>query len=295
MGGKILALLLAAALFLTGCAGAPKTEGDKLTVVASFYPVWVMTANVVQGVEGVELSLLAPPDTGCLHQYQLLPQDMKTLEGADVLVINGADMEHFLEGVASSFEQLEVVDTSAGLDLIEGSQEQGHSVNPHVWLDVDNAMAQTRAIADALKQAMPQQAEAFEANAQAYCQRLEEVKKKMAETLEPVKGRSMVTSHDAFAYLAQAFQLEVAAVIQQDEETDPSAAEIGRICDLMKQEGIDTVFIEPDTTGSAPEAIAAETGAQLVTLDPMTTGELDPEAYERVQLSNAQAICEALK
>ena len=197
--------------------------------------------------------------------------------------------------MASSFEQLEVVDTSAGLDLIEGSKEQGNSVNPHVWLDVDNAMAQTRAIADALKQAMPQQAEAFEANAQAYCQRLEEVKKKMAETLEPVKGRSMVTSHDAFAYLAQAFQLEVAAVIQQDEETDPSAAEIGRICDLMKQEGIDTAFIEPDTTGSAPEAIAAETGAQLVTLDPMTTGELDPEAYERVQLANAQAICEALK
>ena len=128
MSGKILALLLAAALFLTGCAGAPKAEGEKLTVVASFYPVWVMTANVVQGVEGVELSLLAPPDTGCLHHYQLLPQDMKTLEGADVLVMNGAGMEHFLEGVLSSFPELKAVDTSAGLDLLEAAQEGG--VNP---------------------------------------------------------------------------------------------------------------------------------------------------------------------
>ncbi len=294
MGGKILALLLAAALFLTGCAGIPEAGGEQLTVVASFYPVWVMAANVIQGVEGVELSLLAPPDTGCLHHYQLLPQDMKTLEGADVLVINGAEMEHFLENITSSFTQLKVVDTSAELALIE---EDGpdHSVNPHVWLDVDNAMAQTQAIAAALKEALPQQAAAFEANAQAYCQRLEEVKEKMAETLEPVKGQSMVTSHNAFAYLAQAFDLEVAAVIQQDEETDPSAAEIGRICDLMEQEGIDTVFIEPDTAGSAPEAVAEETGAQLVTLDPMTTGDLDAAAYERIQLANAQAICEALQ
>lgn len=293
MSGKILALLLAAALFLTGCAGAPKTEGEKLTVVASFYPVWVMTANVVQGVEGVELSLLAPPDTGCLHHYQLLPQDMKTLEGADVLVMNGAGMEHFLEGVLSSFPELKAVDTSAGLDLLEAAQEGG--VNPHVWLDVDNAIAQTQAITAALKEAMPQQAAAFEDNAQAYCQRLEAVKEKMEAALEPVEGRSMVTSHDAFAYLARAFGLEVAAVIQQDEETDPSAAELGRICDLMEQEGIDTVFIEPDTTGSAPEAVAGETGARLVTLDPMTTGELDAQAYERIQLANAQAICEALQ
>ena len=293
MSGKILALLLAAALFLTGGAGAPKAEGEKLTVVASFYPVWVMTANVGQGVEGVERSLLAPPDTGCLHHYQLLPQDMKTLEGADVLVMNGAGMEHFLEGVLSSFPELKAVDTSAGLDLLEAAQEGG--VNPHVWMDVDNAIAQTQAITAALKEAMPQQAAAFEDNAQAYCQRLEAVKEKMEAALEPVKGRSMVTSHDAFAYLARAFGLEVAAVIQQDEETDPSAAELGRICDLMEQEGIDTVFIEPDTTGSAPEAVAGETGARLVTLDPMTTGELDAQAYERIQLANAQAICEALQ
>lgn len=293
MRGKILALLLAAALILSGCAGAPKAKEQKLTVVASFYPVWVMTANVIQDVEGVELSLLAPPDTGCLHHYQLLPQDMKTLEGADVLVMNGAGMEHFLEGTLSSFPELKAVDTSSGLDLIEEAQEGG--VNPHVWLDVDNAMAQTRAIAAALKEAMPQQAAAFEANAQAYCQRLESVKEKMQTMLEPVKGQSMVTSHDAFAYLAQAFGLEVAAVIQQDEETDPSAAEIGRICNLMDRKGINTVFIEPDTTGSAPEAIAGETGAKLVTLDPMTTGELDAAAYERIQLANAQAIFEALQ
>ena len=304
MKAKFLIILLSVILLLSGCAARPVQEKTGLSVVASFYPVWVMAANVTEGVEGVELTLLTQEDTGCLHNYQLLPQDMKTLDGADVLLLNGAGMEGFIEDAAASFSELTMVNTSDGLSLI-GSEEHDHthghehehdlSVNPHVWLDVDNAIAQTKAITDALKAALPEQEEKIEKNAETYIARLESLKAEMTEILAPVQGAQLVTSHDAFAYFASAFDLEIAAVIQQDEETDPSAAHIGEICDLMAKNGIPAVFVQPDTASSAPKTIAQEVGAELVILDPVTGGTLDAKSYETAQLANAKAIAEVLR
>jgi len=304
MKGRFLIILVSVILLLSGCSAQPAKEKEGLSVVASFYPVWVMAANVTEGVEGVELTLLTQEDTGCLHNYQLLPQDMKTLDGADILLLNGAGMEGFIEEAAASFAELTMVDTSDGLSLIiseEHDHTHGHehehdlSVNPHVWLNVDNAIAQTSSIADAIKVALPEQAEKIEKNAETYIARLETLKAEMTEILGPVKGAQLVTSHDAFAYFASAFDLEIAAVIQQDEETDPSAAHLGEICELMTENNIPAVFVQPDTTSSAPRTIAQEVGAQIVTIDPITGGKLDANSYENAQLANAKAIAEVLK
>ena len=304
MKGKFLAILLSLVFLFSGCAPVSVQEKKGLSVVASFYPIWILTANVMEGLEDAELTLLTKEDAGCLHNYQLLPRDMKVLDGADILVLNGAGMEGFIEDAAKSFAQLTLVDTGEYLELIENGEHEhdhdhnhghDHSVNAHVWLDVDNAIAQTRVIAQALKEALPQQAERIESNAAAYIERLEVLKAEMERILEPVKGKKMVTSHDSFAYFAHAFDLNVAAVIQKDEETDPSAAHLGEICDLMDSEKIPAVFVQPDTTGSAPKVIAREVGAQLVTLDPITGGEMNVTSYETAQLNNARAIAEVLQ
>ena len=86
---KILAFCLAAAMVLGGCGkGTENTAGetaqtDGLTVVTSFYPVYLLAANVTDGVEGVTLKNMTQPQTGCLHDYELTTEDMKTLEGAE--------------------------------------------------------------------------------------------------------------------------------------------------------------------------------------------------------------------
>ena len=304
MKGKFLAILLSLVFLFSGCAPVSVQEKTGLSVVASFYPIWVLAANVVEGLEDVQLTLLTSQDAGCLHNYQLLPRDMKVLDGADILVLNGAGMEGFIEDAAKSFTQLTLVDTAENLHLIENGEHahehdhnhgHDHSVNSHVWLDVDNAIAQTQVIAESLKAALPQQTEQIERNAAAYIDRLKVLKAEMESILEPVRGKKIVTSHDSFAYFAHEFDLHVEAVIQPDEETDPSAAHLGEICDLMESENIPAVFVQPDTTGSAPQVIAREVGAKLVTLDPLTGGELDAAGYERAQLNNARAIAEVLQ
>lgn len=304
MKKRFFIVLICILLLLSGCSPQPVEKSDHLSVVASFYPVWIMASNVTAGVEGVELTLLTRQDTGCLHNYQLLPQDMKTLDRADVLLLSGAGMEDFIGDAAASFADLKLVDTGAEIVPLESDHHvhehehennHDHSINPHIWLDVDNAIVQTRAIAEALKNAKPEAAKKFDDNADAYINRLEKLKGEMVEILTPIKGSKLVTSHDAFAYFARAFSLEIAAVIQQDEETDPSAAHLGEICELMERENIPAVFVEPDTKGSAPKTIAQEVGASLITLDPVTKGELDPAAYEKAQLANAKAIAEVYR
>ena len=87
---KSLIALLILSLFLPVLAGAE-------TVVTSFYPVWILTLNLTEGIEGVEVVNMAEPTTGCLHDYSLRNSDMVTLSGADALLVNGAGMESFLQ------------------------------------------------------------------------------------------------------------------------------------------------------------------------------------------------------
>ena len=129
---KILAFCLAAAMVLGGCGnGSENTteetaQADGLTVVTSFYPVYLLAANVTDGVEGVTLKNMTQPQTGCLHDYELTTEDMKTLEGADVLFINGLGMESFLDKVMVQYPDLFIVDTSTGSVTLAGD-DHGHA------------------------------------------------------------------------------------------------------------------------------------------------------------------------
>mgnify|MGYP000795115505 CR=1 FL=1 len=90
---------------------------DMLTVVTSFYPMYIAALNIVDGVEGVRLENLSEPQTGCLHDFQLTPEDMKLLSTADVFVINGGGIESFMSDVAKAYPKLDVVDIKALSEL----------------------------------------------------------------------------------------------------------------------------------------------------------------------------------
>ena len=89
---KILCLALILLTFTLSACGSEKKDDGKLKIVTSFYPMYLDTLNITRGVEGVEVVNLTPPQTGCLHDYQLTPEDMKTLEDADIFVVNGLGM-----------------------------------------------------------------------------------------------------------------------------------------------------------------------------------------------------------
>ena len=102
---------------------------DMLTVVTSFYPMYIAALNIVDGVEGVRLENLSEPQTGCLHDFQLTPEDMKLLSTADVFVINGGGIESFMSDVAKAYPKLDVVEACEDVALL--SEDDAASDHDH--------------------------------------------------------------------------------------------------------------------------------------------------------------------
>ncbi len=299
----------AAALFLcllaAGCgtkASSPAAESFK--VVTSFYPVYVLTLNVTAGAEGVEVVNMASPDTGCLHDYQLTTSDMKALDGADVLVVNGAGMERFLDKVTEQMPALQVITATEGMELIEETHDlhmEEFAYNPHVWVSPEKAAEEVLNIAAGLAEADPANAERYSANAADFAAELKTLQADMSTRLAALPNRKLVTFHEAFPYFAEAFGFETAAVVENEPGQEPSAAELDALIRLIRQEQIPAIFVESQYADRSARLIAEETGAQVYTLELMVSGpeELTPEeahdAYLRAMEENEAVLMEALK
>ena len=294
-----LALLLALVLMACGCAAQEQTE--EMVIVTSFYPMYVFTRNVADGIPGVRVENMADQSVGCLHDYQLQTRDMVALEGAGALVINGGGMEQFMDRISAAFAQLPVIDSPAGIEMLaedghddhDDHDDRGHALNAHVWLDPKLAARQVRAIGEGLAAADPAHAQAYLDNAQAYAGRLEALDAELAAQLAPLAGREIITFHEAFSYFARAYGLHVAGVIAYEPGEEPGTREIAETCDLVKRLGVTTLFVEPQYPTRAAETIARETGACIRTLDPIVSGDGALDSYERIMRENARVLTEA--
>ena len=297
---KILSLLLLVlSVALVGCGGADKPAEKKTAepfrIVTSFYPMYVATINITDGVDGVEVYNMTKPQTGCLHDYQLMTEDMKTLEKADAFVINGAGMEDFMDKVTEQQKKLKVIDASRGIELIHDDEEGD---NPHVWLSVTDAITQVRNIADQLKEADPAHAAAYEKNAAAYIEKLTSLKSEMHAALDTVPHKDIVTFHEAFPYFAKEFNLNIIGVVEREPGTEPTPTELQETIEQVNALPTKVLFTEPQYSPAAAETIARETGAKIYTLDPVVTGEATPaakNAYIDTMKKNMKTLQEALK
>ena len=296
---KILSLLLLVlSVALVGCGGtdkpAEKKTAEPFRIVTSFYPMYVATINITDGVDGVEVYNMTKPQTGCLHDYQLMTEDMKTLEKADAFVINGAGMEDFMDKVTEQQKKLKVIDASRGIELIHDDEEGD---NPHVWLSVTDAITQVRNIADQLKEADPTHAAAYEKNAAAYIEKLTSLKSEMHAALDTVPHKDIVTFHEAFPYFAKEFNLNIIGVVEREPGTEPTPTELQETIEQVNALPTKVLFTEPQYSPAAAETIARETGAKIYTLDPVVTGEATPaakNAYIDTMKKNMQVLKEAL-
>ena len=263
-------------------------------IVTSFYPMYVATINITQGVDGVTVTNMTKPQTGCLHDYQLMTEDMKTLEKADAFVINGAGMESFLDKVIEQRKNLKIIDASKGIELLKDDDEE----NPHVWLSVTDAILQVKNIAEQLKAADPKHADAYEKNAAAYIKKLEALKAEMHAELDTVPNKDIVTFHEAFPYFAKEFGLNIISVVEREPGTEPTPAELQATIEQVKKLPVKVLFTEPQYSPSAAETIARETGAKIYTLDPVVTGEANEQAinaYIDTMKKNMETLKTALQ
>ena len=294
--------LLSAMLLLAGCGvsnGTNRTsssteKGDTFHIVTSFYPMYIATINITQGIDGVTVTNMTKPQTGCLHDYQLTIEDMKTLETADAFVVNGAGMESFLDKAMQQKKNLRIIDASKGIELL---QEDGEE-NPHVWLSVTAAIEQVKNITAQLQAADPKHADAYEANSKAYLEKLEALKQEMHATLDGVPHKDIVTFHEAFPYFAKEFGLNIISVIEREPGTEPTPTELEQTIAQVNALPVKVLFTEPQYSPSAAETIARETGAKIYTLDPVVTGEANEsarDAYLTTMRENMRTLKTALQ
>lgn len=119
---------------VSGASGSTKNTDeadDMLTVVTSFYPMYIATLNIMDGVKGVRLENLSEPQTGCLHDFQLTPEDMKLLSTADVFVINGGGIESFMSDVAKAYPKLDVVEACEDVALLSDDESDSDHDHDH--------------------------------------------------------------------------------------------------------------------------------------------------------------------
>ena len=304
---RILSALLCAAVCLTGFSGCgtPAKESSRLKLLASFYPIAIMALNITDGVEGVAVESMAQQQTGCLHDFQMTTADMKKAETADAFLINGAGMEGFLDKISDQLPELPVIDSSTGIPLIASGEDHHHDggeghdhdqedYNPHLWVSITNCMEQVRNLSEGIISLDPEHEAEYRENTETYLEKLSALRDKMHSALDHVKNKDIITFHEAFPYFAEEFGLHIAAVINREPDSQPSAKELADTIRLVRETGVKALFVEPLYPETSADIIAAETGAQVYVLDPAVSGEWDKNAYLTAMESNLQVLAQAL-
>lgn len=271
---SLVAVVMTAMLGFAGCS--QKASSEKLTVVATIFPL----ADFVKNVAGDKVdivTLLRPGDSP--HTYEPSSRDMKAVTRARLLVINGAGLDFWVEKLKSAAsDNLAVVDASLVLEqeglLLSGDEHEDEAddhggTNPHYWLDPVLAQKQVEAIASALAEADPDNGDFYLDNAAAYVGELESLDEEIRETTGDFSSREFIAFHASWTYFANRYDLVEAAVIQEAPGKEPSVAYIKGVVDLAKSLKVKAIFAEPQFSTDAAEAIASDSGAKVLLLDPL--------------------------
>ncbi|MFB2580105.1 metal ABC transporter substrate-binding protein [Herbiconiux sp. P15] len=317
-------LLSASALALAGCAssggaaagddGAP----EQLSVVATTTQVADFTRQVAGDAASVT-QLIQPNQSA--HTYDPSAADLAALGSADVLVINGAGLEEWLDDAitASGFSGT-TIDASTGIELSDeaagdehtedehadepaGEEHAHEGGNPHIWTDPKRAQQMVQNIETGLVEADAAASTDFETNATAYEAKLGELDDWIRSNVDqvPAADRLLVSNHDAFTYFVDAYGITyVGSVIPSfDDNAEPSAAEIDELVAKIKETGVKAVFSEASISPKAADTIAAEAGVTVYSGDEALYGDsLGPEGsdgatYLTSQIHNATVIVES--
>lgn len=300
---KLLCLLLGLLLFIPGCGAEYHTQDDaSLRAAATTYPVYLLTQAVTEGVDGVEVTLVIDQEVSCLHDYTLTMQDMVAVEQADVLVLNGAGMEDFLEDVLTGRT---TIDSSSGIELLcpgedhdheeEAHDHDGHhhDQDPHIWMDPLRAAQMAQNIAEGLAALDAGNADAYLANAQHISQTLTAFHEEMLELLGD-GDYDLITFHDGFGYFAESFGLHLLAAVEEEEGSEASAKTIVEITGLVREHNIPAVFTEVNGSDATAKVICRECGVATYPLSMGMSGDGGGlEAYMAILRGNIETILEA--
>ncbi|HET9989187.1 MAG TPA: zinc ABC transporter substrate-binding protein [Kofleriaceae bacterium] len=274
-------------------SAAATTELAPLRIGVTLHPYYSWTANVVAGVPGAEVIAVLPGEIDA-GNYQPSPDDIAKLAHLDAIVINGIGHDDFIRPMikASGNEHLVVIEANAETPLVKGAH--GDAPNSHTFLSFENAIAQSKLIAQRLGAVRPAAAATFAANARAYGAKLRAIEQAAAQQLAHAKIKHVVTVHDGYTYLLQEFGIELAGVVQPAHGLTPSAKELADMIALVKAEHITVVLSEQDFPAKLLATLTDATGAKVYTISHVAVGDYSATEFETVMAANAATLVRAL-
>ena len=297
-----LAVLAALPLVLTGCASTSGSDDGTVDVMASFYPLQFVAEQV--GGDRVSVQSMTPPGAEP-HDVELSPAQVSRIDTAD-LVVYLSGFQAAVDDAIAQTSPAHVVDAASDTTLMppeehhddeteaEHEDHEHGDLDPHFWLDPSRMPSVVQDVADTLTEIDPDGAETFAANAAALTQRFEDLDAAYAAGLAQCDSRTFVTTHEAFGYLADRYDLEQVGISGVDPEAEPSPARLAAVEKIVRDEGVTTIFFETLVSPKVAQTLAADLGVDTAVLDPIE-GLADPDAdYFSIAEANLAALRVAL-
>ena len=265
---------------------------SKINICTTFHPVQILTERLMYGIDNVEITNITANTTGCIHDYALTTKDMKAIENSDLLILNGASMEEFLNTYLNSNKNINVVDTSYGTSLLKDDHEEEQ--NSHIYLNINNYIKQMENTYSALVDldfTGEQKAQIFK-NKNEFLNELLELLK-YSEKLNTIKSKRVVLSHNSFEYMINNLNVDIVEILEVEHENEISSSKISKIIDENKKKKVDAIFVSKDFDISRIENIVNETNIKVYKLDAIT--DLAANDYVQTMKNNIDTIYDALK
>lgn len=275
--GLLFILCISILISLAGCSSTAKTSQSapgKVKILTTVYPVYEFARQV--GGDKVEVEMLVPPGAEP-HDWDPTAQDIIKIKGAKLFLYHGAGLEPvdklLTKEVLGSVKAVEVsrgIPVITGHDQIEGKNPHHDSeMDAHLWLDPQYAQQEVKNIAAALVEIDPQNKEYYQKNAERFEGELAQLDQEYQTALTNVKRRDIITSHAAFTYLAKRYNLQQVGIMGLAPDSEPTSARMAEIVEFCRQHQVRYIFFETLVSPKLANAIAKETGAGLLVLNPI--------------------------
>ena len=274
---KIMILFLLALLLIqsAGCTNQiPNTE-----ILTTTAPLYYFTTEICYGT-GITVECLITESVSCLHDYTLQTTQMRAIESAQLVILSGAGLEDSFSDILISAKA--TLDSSAGTLLLchnadtehhdDNDDQHHHEYDPHIWLSPDNASIMVKNIYEKLCMLYPQHKDLFDQNYKKLIEEFNALSDYASNQLSKLASRKLITFHDGFAYLANAFDLEILHAIEEESGREASASELINLCRLIEEHKVPCIFTEVNGSVSAAQIISSETDAKIYQLDMAMSG-----------------------
>ncbi len=270
---------------------------DKITIVATIFPL----ADIAKQVGGERVNVITILPIGASpHTFEPAPQQIKELSDSKLFLKVGAGLDFWADNIIKSESQpdLKTVVASEGIHLIEGDghEHEHESGNPHIWLDP----ILVKGIVDKIEKSLvildPEGTIYYQKMTTDYLQELDRLDAEIKKTVAAFRVREYITFHPAWAYFGLRYGIKEAGVIEETPGREPTPKQVKAIIDNIRKSGIKAVFAEPQFSSRTAEAIAENTGAKVLFLDPIGNPEIpDRNTYLNLMRYNLKVMKEAME